>query len=93
MSDRYMTIIRVDNTASRLTVTPTQIRLTLAKGDRNEQAIMKAAPIIAEKITGDRVKRGTFRNAPDGISIHMTTRTAKNGIPGQKFRFKNGVLV
>lgn len=92
MSDRYLTIIRVDNKSTRLTVTPHQIRLTLAHGDRHANQIIDAAPKIAEKITGPLTFRGTFRHRDGELSIHMTTRTARNNVPGQKFRIKDGAL-
>lgn len=90
---RYMTISRFDNTASRLTVTPTQIRVTLAKGDPHEAEILAVAPKIAEKITGPLTRRGTFRHRDGRLTIHMTTRATRNHIPGQKFRIMEGELV
>lgn len=93
MPDRYVTISRFDNTASRLTITPHQIRITLAKGEKYEREILAAAPKIAEKIAGDRTRRGTFRFRDGGLSIHMTTRNTRDDIPGQKFRIKEGQLV
>lgn len=93
MSDRYMTVARFDNTASRLTVTPTQIRVTLAKGDKHEREIIDAAPKIAEHISGPLTRRGTFRYRDGRLTIHMTTRTTRNNVPGQKFRIREGELV
>lgn len=93
MTDRYMTVSRFDNTASRLTVTPTQIRVTLARGDRHEAEILDAAPKIAEMISGDLTRRGTFRHRDGRLTIHMTTRRTRNRVPGQKFVIKNGALV
>lgn len=93
MPDRSLFISRLDNTASRLTVTPTQIRIALARNDPHEKQIISAAPLIAEKVAGDLTRRGTFHMTHKGLSIHMTTRSPRNNVPGQKFTIREGALV
>ncbi|MBM4707873.1 hypothetical protein GS982_01645 [Rhodococcus hoagii] len=93
MPNRSMFINRLGNSSSRLVVTPTQIRVTIAKGDRNERAVQEAAKLIADQIDLPINMRGTFRNLQDGsVDIHMTTRSNRNHIPGKRFVYRNGVL-
>ncbi|MDE8648137.1 hypothetical protein PXH69_24525 [Rhodococcus qingshengii] len=87
MPQRTMFVNRFPNKASRLSITPTQIRVTIAPDERHEREIMKAVDVIAQEIDNDLTFRGTFSKSRGNLAIHMSTRNSRNHVPGKRFDF------